>query len=279
MLRLLLSILSLAGAGYGIWWFSSTNPQIKAKIEDILQTGTFTTLEVRYTANQIMEAHRNTLLKDSRHRFLEPSVSFYPYSLLEVKYTIAEDKTKEGVLLWDLTDGEMVIDTQAWEKTHGYGDCLNANADRNEFKILNILARKGGAIDRDGLAKTLHVENDILDAWIDSCRKKKLIVQSGNRYRIHLQNPKFRSLPEMKLDERLVTKPHAKAIRISPRYSISQIERLAKAAFGNEFAIRKTTDVYLPVHIIIVQNPDGSLHTSHWNALNGKRLSQIYFFD
>ena len=59
----------------------------------------------------------------------------------------------------------------------------------------------------------------------------------------------------------------------------AQIERISRAAFGQNFAIRKMTDVYLPVHSIVVQNPDGSIHTSHWNALNGKRLSRSHFID
>ena len=80
-------------------------------------------------------------------------------------------------------------------------------------------------------------------------------------------------IPSTKIDERLVTKPHRNAEKIPNRYSLSQIEKLCKSAFGNDFAIRKTVDLYLPVHCIVVQNPDGSLHTSHWNALNGKQMS------
>jgi hypothetical protein len=173
----------------------------------------------------------------------------------------------------------MVIDTTSWEKTHGFGDCITANTARHEFKVINILAKKGGSIDREGLSRALQVENEVLDTWIDSCRKKKLIVQTGNRYRLHLQHPNLRTKPETYLHERLVTKSIRNAIRVPRRYSIAQIERLTKAAFGIDFSVRTTTDVFLPVHSIMVQNPDGSIHTSHWNALNGKRLSQNYFIE
>lgn len=271
-MRILFTLISLSSLGYGLWWFISTKPEMKNKVEEILHTGSFHTLEVRYTANQIMDAHRKKLLKDNRHKYLEPSLKFYPYLLLEVKYSISEKKTKEGVILWDLTDGEMVIDTKHWEKTHGFGDCIKANTDRHEFRIINTLAHQGGSADREDLSKTLHVDNDVLDTWIESCRRKQLIVQTGNRYRLHLENPRLKTLPSTQLDERLVTKPHRDAQRVSNRYSLSQIERITSAAFGNDFAIRKTTDIYLPVHCITVQNPDGSIHTSHWNALNGKEL-------
>src|SRR3989304_3674430 len=275
-MKLLFALLTLAGVGYGLWWMGFAPPDVKSKVEEVLGTGSFHTLEVRYTANQIMEAHRKELLKDSRHKFLEPSLKFSPYLLLEVKYPISETKTKEGVMLWDLMDGEMVIETKTWDKTHGFADCINANTDRHEFKIINALARKGGASDREGLSKMLHVENDVLYAWIDNCRKKQLIVQSGNRYRLHLENPKLKITPSTKLDERLVTKPYRTAERISKRFSLSQIEKITRSAFGTDFAIRKTTDIYLPIHCIVVQKPNGSIPPSHWNSLNGKQLNSHF---
>ncbi len=278
-MRLLIMLLTLASGGYGLWWIGGSRPEIKTKVEELLHMGSFHTLEVRYSANQIMEAHRRELLKDNRHKYLEPQLNFYPYVLLEVKYSLSEDKTNEGVMLWDLTDGEMVIDTKDWEKTHGFSDCINANTDKHEFKIINILAKKGGVIDREGLTKALHVETDVLDAWIENCRRKKLVVQSGNRYRLHLKNPRLKTVPETRIDERLVTKSLKNTTRLSNHYSVSQIEKISRAAFGIDFAIRKTTDVYLPVHGIVVQNPDGSVHTSHWNALNGKPLHSSYFIE
>lgn len=271
-MRFLFTLITLGAACYGVWWLSETKPEVKNKVEEILHSGSFNTLEVRYTASQIMDAHRRQLLKDNRHKFLDPTLKFYPYLLLDVKYAVSNKKTKEAVILWDMTDGEMVIDTKNWEKTHGFSDCINANADRHEFKIINTLAYKGGSADRGDLFKALHVDNDVLDAWIEGCRRKQLIVQSGNRYRLHLEKPLLQIIPATKIDERLVTKPHRNAERVPSRYSLAQIEKITQSAFGNEFAIRKTVDIYLPVHCIVVQNPDGSIHTSHWNALNGRRM-------
>jgi hypothetical protein len=276
-MRIIFTLLTLGAAAYGFWRVSDKYPDLRQKAEEIMNRGHFHTLEVRYTAAQIMESQRAELLKSNRHKYLDPELKFYPYLLLEVKYTVSSDRTSEGLMLWDLTDGEMVIDTKEWEKTHGFGDCIDAHTERHEFKILNILAKKGGSSDREGLSKALQVDNDILDAWVESCRRKKLIVQSGNRYRLHLQNPNLRTQPETKIDERLVTKPHRDANRLNSRYSLGQIEKITRAAFGNDFAIRKTTDIYLPVHCIVVQNPDGSIHSSHWNALTGKRLSQEHY--
>lgn len=267
---LMLIFLTLVAGGYWSWNFQ---PKVRAKIEDLVASATFQTLEVRYSAENIMEAHRKELLKDNDHVFLEPTLKFVPYLLMDVKYLRSHDKTGEGVILWGLVDGEMVINTGTWEKTHGFTDCIASNATRQEFKIINALASRGGAWDRDGLSKFLNIENNILDTWVDSCRKKSLIVQNGNTYRLHLQNPKLQVIPETKLDQWLVTKPTKHALRVKKRYRATQIENIARAAFGNDFAIRKTTEIFLPVYSIVVQNPDGSQMTTYWNALNGKRLN------
>lgn len=272
-MRLLLSLALLSAMAYGVWQWSEEHPHMRHRIESLLDVGHFHTLEIRYRAEQIMESQRKHLLKDGRHRYLDPVLTFYPYLLMEVKYTVSKDKTAEGLMLWDLTDGEMVIDTKHWEKTHGFGDCIDAHCERHEFKVLHALAKRGGTGDREDLASALHTESETLQAWIDSCLRKQLIVHTKGRYRLHLQNPKLHTKPATKIEERLVTQPHRKAIRLSKRYSLSQIEQITKAAFGNDFAIRKTTSVYLPVHSITVQNPDGSIHTSHWNALTGRPLA------
>ncbi len=266
---LVLMFFLVTGGGYWSWNYQ---PKVRTQIEDLLSSSTFQTLEVRYSAESIMDAHRKELLKDNEHVFLEPTLKFVPYLLMDVKYIRTSDKTGEGIILWGLVDGEMVINTGTWEKTHGFTDCIASNATRQEFKIINALASRGGSWDRDGLSKFLNIENNILDTWVDSCRKKSLIVQNGNTYRLHLQNPKLQVIPETKLDQWLVTKPTKHALRVKKRYRASQIENVARAAFGHDFAIRKTAEIFLPVYSIVVQNPDGSQMTTYWNALNGKRL-------
>ncbi len=272
MRRIFLLLFTLI-LGLGCYWAWNFVPSVSAKIEEFLSADTFQTLEVRYSAESIMEAHRFELLSDKAHVFLKPTLKFIPYLLMDVKYMRSQDKTGEGVILWGLVDGEMVVNTSTWERTHGFTDCIAANATRQEFKVMNALSSRGGAWDRDGLSKFLNIENHILDSWIDSCRKKSLIVQTGNTYRLHLQNPRLMVIPETKLEHWLVTKPTKQAIRVKKRYRPTQIEAIAHAAFGNDFAIRKTTEIFLPVYSIIVQNPDGTQMTSYWNALNGKRLT------
>jgi hypothetical protein len=270
------SCLAIVVTGFWAWNYA---PHFRTKVEDFFNSNTFQTLEVRYSAEHIMDSHRKELLKDNEHVFLEPTLKFYPYLLMEVKYNRSHDRTGEGVILWGLVDGEMVINASTWEKTHGFSDCIASNATRHEFKIINALAGHGGSCDREGLSKFLNIENSVLDTWAETCRKKSLIVQSGNTYRLHLQNPRLQVIPETKLDLNLVTKHTKHAVRAKKRFGGSQIEQIARAAFGPDFAIRKTTEIFLPVYSITVQNPDGSQMTSYWNALNGARLMQPFVLE
>lgn len=268
---LLFTIFALALGG---WWIANEHPGIISKVETFINKSDLHTLEIRFSATQIMDAHRKDLLKDNRYQYLGPSLAFYPYLLMEVKYSSSEKRTTEALVLWDLMDGEMVLDTKNWSKSHGFGDCLRAQASKQEFKIINLLSHRGGFADREYLSKSLRIENNVLDSWIDSCRRKQLIVQSGNHYRLHMQKPIMDTLPQTRVDKKLVTQPMTNALRVHPHFSIGSVERMTKAIFGDDFTIRKITRVYLPVHSIVVQNPDGSIHTSHWNALNGHQLSQ-----
>lgn len=272
-------MLVLGALGYGAWQISQTHPEVRDEVEKFIPAREFHTLEVRYTAEQIMSTHRRDLLKSHQHKYLESQLRFYPYILMEVKYCPSPKKTKESLILWDLCDGEMVLETKGWEKTHGFGDCIRAGTDRQEFKVINLLAKKGGSCDREDLLKALQLDSTMLDALIEGLKHKQLIVFSGNQYRLHLQKPVLKTSPETKINERLVTKTWKNAHKVSKRFSLGQIRRLAQAAFGDDFAIRETSDVYLPIHCIVVQNPDGSLHSSLWNALNGKQILYSHGID
>jgi hypothetical protein len=266
-------VLTLSGA----WWVCDTQPWVRNVVNRYFQTGNFLTLEVRYTADQVMESHRTELLKDEQYVFLEPTLTFYPYLLMEVKYIRDDKGTGEGVMLWGLVDGEIVIDTSTWERTHAYEDSILSGASRTDFKIINTLAKKGGRLDREGLLNTLRIESDVLDMWLESCKKKQLVVQRGNDYRLHFERPKVINKPITKMRHRLVTKPFKHAERVGAKYTASQIESVAKAAFGSGFAVRDVQEVFLPVYSIAVQNPDGSTLTTEWNALTNEKIEGLSF--
>lgn len=274
MLRILSYFIGLPAVLIGAFLFWNTD--LSSLFHKYVGSSEIRTLEVRFTAEQIMEAQKKYLLKDTKHTYLESSLQFSPYALLEVKYSKKDNSTAEGLLLWSLSQGEAVLDTSNWEMTHGFEDCITAKADKNDFKLLKILSRQRRfSLDREDLQKELRLDNEMLDHLIESCRQKKLIVQKGNEYRLHFSNPRLTFIPETKIDQFLVTKSSKNISVIRKKYSLSEIEALAKAAFENDFTIRRISEVYLPIYSISVQNPDLTILTTHWNALSGKKINNL----
>ena len=276
-MRFLSSLITLGLMCYGGFWLWNNNSQFRETVQQYIENGEFLTLEARFSPEQIMDAHKQELLTDHRHTYQNPTLKFYPYLLMEVKYPLSSRRTREGVILWSMVDGEMVLDTQTWEKTHGFEDAINSHASRTDFLIINTLARHGGALTRERLQRELNQDQEIIDSWIESAKDKHLIVLRGNELRLHFQNPKFTVTPETRINQWLVTKTYNHAQRVSQRYNQKHIERVVKSAFGNDFTVRNAKIVYVPVYNIEVLNPDGSILTSYWNALNGQRLDTNYY--
>lgn len=274
MMKILYVVFAMGIVG-GTYYYVNQNETAKNLIASRFEAGNFHTLEIRYSADSIMDTNRGALLADETHSFLSPQLHFYPYLLMEVKYSKNDTTTSEGIILWGMHDGEMVTSTGNWDKTHGFEELIDSNADKNDFKIINALAAAGGSLTRKDLGHTIHVEAEVLDKWIDSCRKKKLVVQSGNGYRLHFEKPNILISPETVLDHWLVTQPYKDARRESKKYSKRQIERIASLAFTKDFTIKRVSEIFLPVYRIDVQNPDQSIYTTYWNALNGKQLKNL----
>jgi len=283
MIRKLLMLVLLIVAGIIGWWYWSGGDLVSlgdslstSSLSQFIDSGEFVTLEAKYTPEQLMEKHRVELLQDNQHTFQEPILKFYPYILLDVKYAQSDKKTREGFILWSLTNGEMVTDTEFWDQTHGFEDAINAGATRNDFKVLFALAKHSGSLTNQQLFQELHLDADVVNPWIESAREKHLIVQSGNELQLHFENPKILVIPQTRVKQAFVTKPHASAPRVPKNYSRSQIEKIANAAFGPSFTIRTAKEIYLPVYCLCVLNPDSSVYTSYWNALTGYKMPSSY---
>ncbi|MFQ5729720.1 MAG: hypothetical protein ACE5GN_05105 [Waddliaceae bacterium] len=275
-MRIFPTLVILAFLGIGSWTLWQNNPTFREVIQSYVENSEFLTLEARYSAEQIMQEHSSELVPDEQYSYQDPTLKFYPYLLMEVKYTLPNGRTREGVILWSMVDGEMVIDTDSWEKTHGFEDAINAGASRTDFLIINTLARFRGALPVARLQKELNVDRDQLDQMLEKARQKYLVIFKGQEVALHFQNPNFNVPPQTRINQWLVTKPYNHAQRVSKRYSQRQIERAAKAAFGHDFTVRNSKEVFLPIYYIEVLNPDGSVLTSYWNALNGQRVDTKY---
>ncbi len=255
----------------GVFLYQESD-HLPSALQQYVENGEFVTFKARFTPEQIMQAHKGELLEDNKHSFGAASVKYYPYLLMEIKYVQPDKKTREGVSLWSMVDGEMVLDTSTWEITHGFQDAIEAQAIRNDYKLMQVLAKtKSSTFER--LQKDLGLEKETLQQWIKSALDKHLIVQKGGDIQLHFQNPKIAVLPETKMGDSFVKQPYSYSQHVAKKYTTKQIQNAGKAAFGSDFTVRSSTEVFLPVYAIEVKNPDGSILTTYWNALNGERMT------
>lgn len=271
-LKLLLGLAVLGGGAY-LWYNDSP---IKDAFSQYAENGEILTFEAKYSPEQLIENNRRLLLGDNQRTLKDSSLKYTPYLLMDVKYIQADKKTREGVVLWGMVDGEMVVNSDTWERSHGFEDAINAGATQQDFKIINILARSKGYLSKDEIRRELQLDSDVIDPWLDSARQKHLIVQKGNDIQLHFEDPRIPSIPQTKFKQWIVSRPYNYGQRVGKKYSRSQIEKISRAAFGQDFTIRSAKEVYLPIYSIEVANPDGSVMTSFWNALTGERINPSY---
>lgn len=273
---LFLFVIALAG----FWWIKQEDiGRIwKDQIMHYIDNQDLATLESRFTVDQIIQQNRQELLgmdlnenHPSKRTIQNSTVVYYPYLLLNVKFA-TQQGSREGMLLWGMNDGEVVLNTETWGKTHGFRDCLDCKANRQDLKILQALAKYPQGLTIEEIQKELGVEREELATWIDSSKQKHLITQKGNAYQLHFENPRLLILPQTQMNHPIVLKAQGTSIKANRRFTRNEIVTLAKNTFGNDFKIRSEEEIYLPVYRLTVLNPDESIQVSEWNALTGKQV-------
>lgn len=276
-MRVLYLLLLLAFVGTGSWWLYRNKSQVHDFMKEYsgknIDESQFLTLEARFTPDQILEAHRNELSIDHSSDKPQTSLNFFPYLLLDITYHHSDRRTREGVMLWSMDDGEIVTNMQSWETSKGFGSLLAAEADEYDFQIFKVLSFHQGKMQRDELIRNLGVDSARADDWLESARLKGLISLDGNTYKLRMGHVNIDVAPFTKINQRLVTKPYSHVKKQATQYDKDQITQTASIAFGPDITIRSVREVFLPVYSISSTNPDGSIQYTYWNALNGQRYA------
>jgi len=280
MFRTFLILLFLAACAFVGWYSYNNYDRVSSevgKISQFLEEKTAVTFELAVSGDAIMQSQSHELLKDSNHTFGKAHVKFVPLLLLEVKYVDDAKNTQEGRLLWSLENGEMVLDTKTFQTTHGFQDFIMQKAHDDDFYLIHLLEKHNGTLSKDALFDEAILDSDRIEAALADLKKKQLISIKGHDIHLHLANPMVKVTPSTNFAHILVTKTINHDDKIAPNYSPSQVKRVAQAAFGHDFAIRKEQIIYLPVIQIDIKNPDGSVLKTYWNGVTGKRMEMIHF--
>ena len=272
-MRRIFLLLLLAGFGYAGYVVWEQKDALVGSLDVWHSQEPVHTFELACMPESIMQKHQKELLRTSEHSFGKAYVTFSPLLLMHIKYAQEGRQTIEATSIWDLMTAEMILDTHTFETTHGFEDCINSQATDDDFRILHALSKHNGSRNSEQLAQELGMDRDILSQRLELLRKKHLIVQKLDTIQLHFQSPLLKVSPKTNLTLPVVSKVIASSAQINRRYSREQVQKLAKAAFGNDFAIRSTQEVFLPIVVIEVQNPDSSILKTYWNGITGKRLS------
>lgn len=229
--------------------------------------------EPKISAEQLMNQKRSELLKNSAHTYHKASLMLAPYILMETKFVDEQNRSKEGWLLWSEVDGEIVLDTDSWQTTHGYRDTLQNGADESDYLLIHALIRRQGSSAKELLRRDLKLEKDLFEKKLKSASQKNLIVLVGDTLKLHMHNPKIAATPPTEINHPFVLKEVDLASLIPREFSDSTIQKAAKASFGKNFTVRSSKEVFLPLWKIEVKKPDGSLSISYWNAVNGAKAN------
>ena len=228
--------------------------------------------EVNTTNEQLMNQKRSELLKDSSYSYHKSSLKLSPYVLIDAKYVDEKEKSREGHLLWSQVDGEIVLDTDTWQTTHGFFDALLSDASREDFLLIHALIKKNGSANKDLLRKDLKLEKDAFEKTLKNASSKNLVVLFNDVVKLHLEDPKIINFPVSHINHPQDTREVDFASIVPKRFSLGKIQKIAKSAFGKNFTIRSSKEVFLPIWKIEVKKPDNSLSVSYWNAVNGWRI-------
>lgn len=247
----------------------------RAEVEDFLPVvsheDTIDTFENAFSAEDFLSRHAKTLLPTKQHTFGATRLFFCPHLFLQVKHSPDGRSTMASAMLWNLIDGELVLDTNSFEETQGFADCLSSKAGADDFRILLLLSRKG-ALTKDQIVQELGTDTQVVCDRIEDMRKRHLVVVASDVVRLHVESPLIKNDPSTAITRPLVQRKITKDDKLLPVYSKQDIEYLVKSAFGQDVAIRTSRLVFVPLYEIQILNPDGSIRRTFWNAVSGKEL-------
>lgn len=271
-MRIISTLITVATLAYGYMWFSKNYPSVTDGTLTYISGKEQVGIRPVYTPEQVLDRHANALTRNGGIIAGDVEIVYIPVLLMNVKYADTFYTTGEGVLLFDLMDGEMVLNMNTYEKTHGLADCLRSKASKHECKVVSLMAKKGGQLGRESIRRGLRVDADLVDEWVDNCRQKKLIVPSGNGYRLHMQNPKLPNCPVTYVDNPLTTFRSKRFTGKKAHFEKTHIPELCSAFFGTDFGIKNDEVAYLPIYRINVEGLDKHITTLYFNSISGKPI-------
>ncbi|MEX1012873.1 MAG: hypothetical protein WDZ27_04185 [Waddliaceae bacterium] len=214
--------------------------------------------ELRYTLDEIA-----TLQEEP---FETLSLKYFPCLLLEVKYNF-NGTTLEDQILWSLTDGEMILNTQSWTLSHGFSELIQLGLNGEEVAALQDLTKS---------ASPLLAEESRFPYALSSLKKKNLVLETDGYYTLHMKDPFLSIPPRTRMLTPLVLRHYQQKEMFPKKFTTRQVERLVVDYFKPfQLAIKNTRVIYLPVAELKRKNSDDSFTIEYLNCLTGDPIDFV----
>jgi hypothetical protein len=233
---------------------------------------TIETFETSIQPDELLSHQAQNLLLSKQHVWGPVRLYFSPHLFLQVKYSASGRATVNTAMLWDLIDGELVLNTNNFDRTQGFADCLNSKASADDFRLLHLLFKRGGSLSKEQMVNDLGMADETVCERVDSLKKRHLVVVSNDVVRIHVESPLLKVEPISTITKPVVHRKTTRSMLFPSTFKKTEIESLIQNAFGSDLAIRSSRIIYIPIYEVQVLNPDESLRKTYWNAISGQQL-------
>jgi len=205
---------------------------------------------------------------------LSKNVQLYYYPFLVIDGEYRSPQMGKQKLLWCLTTGELILNTQSWKKTCGLKMLLKPHLGEGEIAVLNELASFGGKQQEKQLLARLGVSPLVLQNSCQNLVNCKLISKEGMSYKLEIPRSHFFVCPQTEWIEPPSLKQAPPLGKVLPSsFSKEQVLGLVEqGVFGKGFYPKASSLVYLPVYVFQINTSDGKSFYASWNALNGRAL-------
>ena len=188
------------------------------------------------------------------------SLKYFPCLLLDVKYSY-NGSTLEDKILWSLTHGEMVLNTQTWTLTHGFGELIQLGVNSEEVAALKHLAESHSP---------LPAEQSPYPYALAALKKKHLVIESDGYYTIHMKDPFLSIPPRTRMVTPLVLRDYQQKKLFPKKFTTKQVKQIVKDYFKPlQLVVKKSHVIYLPVAELKRKNSDNSFTVHYLNCLTG----------
>jgi hypothetical protein len=206
-------------------------------------------------------------------RMLKKGQVYYaPFLYIKGEYRPSQIGRQQ--LLWCLTTGELVLNTQNWKKTQGMRTLLSHRIAESEMAVLNELASFGGKQHEKQLLTRLGLSVPLFQNSCKNLQNYQLISYEAPYYKLNMPRSHFFVCPQTEWwDGPKFTQTTPSGRLIPATYNKEQVLHLIEQGlFGKGFYVLSSQVIYLPLYAFQVKTKEGQIVSASWNSLSGRLL-------